>query len=416
MTAEIVSIGDELLIGQVINSNQAFIAERLISVGVSVERMVTVGDDVDRILRILREARARCDVVVATGGLGPTHDDVTRHAVCELFETALVRDEEAYQNVLRIFAARGRAVLPVNEDQALVPQGCTVIQNAHGTAPGYFFSREGKILALLPGVPHEMEAMMNNFIVPFFRSKVTGKVILHRTLLTTGIAESTLAHHLGPVEDLYPANHGVSLAFLPNPLGVRLRISARTSALSEAADRLGELEAAIRRKADKYIYGTDNDRLEEIVGKLLRERRMTIAVAESCTGGLITDRLTDVPGSSDYLERGIITYSNASKVAELGVSQSAIDSAGAVSKEVATAMAQGIRTVSGTDVGLSTTGIAGPGGATETKPVGTLWIGFSDRDDSFAMKLLLEPDRRRFKIRASQAALALLWRRLLKLD
>jgi nicotinamide-nucleotide amidase len=416
MNAEILSIGDELLIGQVINTNQAFIAERLNSVGVSVERMVTVGDGVNKIVRAFREAMARHDVVVATGGLGPTHDDVTRRAVCELFETALVRDEEAFQNVLRIFASRGRPVLPVNEEQALVPQGCTVIQNAHGTAPGYFFSREGKIVAVLPGVPYEMEAMVENFIVPYFRARTTGSVIVHRTLLTTGIAESTLAHTLGPVEELFQSSDGITLAFLPSALGVRLRLTARSASAQAAQAVLSRVETAIRAKAEKYIYGTDTQTMEQVVGSLLRQRKLTVAVAESCTGGLVVDRLTDVPGSSEYVERGFITYSNRSKTEELKVPAETIAKAGAVSQEVAQAMARGARTVAGTDIGVSTTGIAGPGGATESKPVGTLWIGYADADSSFALKFQLETDRRRFKVRASQAALDLLRRRLLKID
>lgn len=416
MTSEIISIGDELLIGQVINSNQAFIAERLNSVGVSVSRMVTVGDDVTQIVRAFREATASFDVVVVTGGLGPTHDDVTRSAVCEFFETGLVRDEEAYQNVLRIFAQRKRAVLAVNEEQALVPQGCTVIQNAYGTAPGYFFSREGKAFAVLPGVPYEMEAMVENFLLPYFRAKATGKVILHRTLLTTGIAESTLAHEIGPVDRLFSPDEGVSLAFLPGPMGVRLRISVRAESQAQAQPLIERLEKALRAKAGKAVYGVDGDRLEEVVGRILRERKLTLAVAESCTGGLILDRLTDVPGSSAYVERGFVTYSNSSKIGELGVPGDVIAEHGAVSKEVALAMARGAREQAGTDIALSTTGIAGPTGATPSKPVGTLWIGYADAGGAFAKEFLLETDRRRFKIRASQTALEILRRRLLKID
>lgn len=416
MTAEIISIGDELLIGQVINSNQAYIAEKLNSVGVSVSRMVTVGDDVTQIVQTFRDATARWDVVVVTGGLGPTHDDVTRSAVCEFFETGLVRDEEAYQNVLRIFAQRKRVVLAINEEQALVPRGCTVIQNAHGTAPGYFFSRHGKAFAVLPGVPYEMEAMVENFILPYFRARATGTVIRHRTLLTTGIAESTLAHEIGPVDQIFSPDEGISLAFLPSPMGVRLRISVKAETGEHAQALVERVETALRAKAGKAIYGTDAERLEEVVGRILRQQRLTLAVAESCTGGLIVDRLTDVPGSSDYVERGFITYSNASKTAELGVPADLIAAHGAVSKEVALQMALGARSQARTDIALATTGIAGPGGATPAKPVGTLWIGYSDESGAFAREFSLETDRRRFKVRASQAALEMLRRRLLKID
>jgi len=261
-----------------------------------------------------------------------------------------------------------------------------------------------------------MEAMVENFIVPYFRARTTGSVIVHRTLLTTGIAESTLAHTLGPVEELFQSSDGITLAFLPSALGVRLRLTARSASAQAAQAVLSRVETAIRAKAEKYIYGTDTQTMEQVVGSLLRQRKLTVAVAESCTGGLVVDRLTDVPGSSEYVERGFITYSNRSKTEELKVPAETIAKAGAVSQEVAQAMARGARTVAGTDIGVSTTGIAGPGGATESKPVGTLWIGYADADSSFALKFQLETDRRRFKVRASQAALDLLRRRLLKID
>lgn len=415
MNAEILSIGDELLIGQVINSNQSEIAERLNSVGIGVVRMTTVGDTVNAIVEALKEALSRAQVVVLTGGLGPTHDDLTREAVCTFFGTDLVEDPAALENIRRLFARRGLAITKNNEDQAMVPRGCTVIQNAHGTAPGFFFEHQGRFVAVLPGVPYEMREMMDSFIVPFFRGRKTGSVILHRTLRTTGIAESLLADLIGGTSGLFSPDSGLSLAYLPNPQGVRLRISARSSDRTDAERKIAQVESILREKAGKYIYGADREELEEVVGRLLAERRLTIAVAESCTGGIVADRITNVSGSSRYFERGIVSYSNESKVSELGVPKEIIDTHGAVSREVAEAMARGIREKAGTDIGLSTTGIAGPTGGSEQKPVGLIWIGYSTKEKTLAIRFNFGTERRRFKERASQAALELVRRMLLRI-
>ena len=416
MNAEIISIGDELLIGQVVNTNQAYIAEQLNTVGISVKRMTTVGDRESEILGSFKEAWKSHDIAVITGGLGPTHDDITRSVVCKFFDTNLVKNEEALENVKRLFGSRGLPVTTLNEQQALVPNGCTVIQNTQGTAPGYLFEKEGKTMIVMPGVPFEMTAMMENFVLPHFSRKVKGIVVRHRTLKTTGIAESLLAERIGDVGALFSPGSGITLAFLPSPLGVRLRISVRSSSAADADRALSDVEAKLRAKAHKYIYGMEKEELEDIVGRLLIERRMTIAVAESCTGGLIMDRLTDVPGSSAYFLHGEVVYSNESKIARVGVPEEIVAEHGAVSREVAEALAEGIRKQSGTDIGVSTTGIAGPSGGTDEKPVGLLWIGFSDKQTTFAMKFNFGNNRRRFKERASQAALELVRRKLLKIE
>jgi len=328
----------------------------------------------------------------------------------------LVKNEEALENVKRLFGSRGLPVTTLNEQQALVPNGCTVIQNTQGTAPGYLFEKEGKTMIVMPGVPFEMTAMMENFVLPHFSRKVKGIVVRHRTLKTTGIAESLLAERIGDVGALFSPGSGITLAFLPSPLGVRLRISVSSSSAADADRALSDVEAKLRAKAHKYIYGMEKEELEDIVGRLLIERRMTIAVAESCTGGLIMDRLTDVPGSSAYFLHGEVVYSNESKIARVGVPEEIVAEHGAVSREVAEALAEGIRKQSGTDIGVSTTGIAGPSGGTDEKPVGLLWIGFSDKQTTFAMKFNFGNNRRRFKERASQAALELVRRKLLKIE
>lgn len=416
MTAEIISIGDELLIGQVINTNQAFIAEQLNRVGISVDRMTTVGDDEQAILTSFQRAFENNDVVIVTGGLGPTHDDITRTAVCKFFNTDLVVDDFALKNIEQIFARRGFSLTKLNEDQARVPRGCIVIQNEHGTAPGYFFERSNKYFIVMPGVPFEMKAMMENFVVPYFQKKSSGFVIQHRTLKTTGIPESFLAERIGKINDIFAPESGVTLAFLPSPMGVRLRITAKATSVAEVGERIKEVEQQLRSRAGKYIYGADDEELEHVVGLLLTERKLRIAVAESCTGGLIADRITDVSGSSNYFERGLITYSNESKIVELGVPLSLIEKFGAVSREVAEAMAFGIRTKSNVDIGISTTGIAGPTGGSVEKPVGLVWIGYSDKQETLALKFNFGDDRRRVKERASQAALELVRRKLLKLE
>ncbi|HTP12961.1 MAG TPA: competence/damage-inducible protein A [Bacteroidota bacterium] len=414
MNAEIVTIGDELLIGQVINTNASYIAEQLNSVGIFDDTMTTVGDDEASILKAFDHALSVHDVVVVTGGLGPTHDDITRAAVCKFFTTDLVVNAEAFENIKNRFANRNIALVRRNEEQALVPRGCTVIQNRHGTAPGYLFERHGKYFIVMPGVPAEMKGMMDEFVVPYFSKLGTGTSILHRTLKTTGIAESILADQIGDIGELLGTSTGASLAFLPGPTGVRLRITVRSSSRARAESTIRDVEQKIRAKAEQYIYGTDTEDIEAVVGRMLRERKMRLSVAESCTGGLIADRVTNVPGSSDYFERGMVTYSDESKRAELGVPESSLERFGAVSREVAEAMALGIRTASNTDIGVSTTGIAGPTGGSEEKPVGLVWIGYSDRHETVALRFNFPGDRRIFKERVSQAALELVRRKLLK--
>jgi nicotinamide-nucleotide amidase len=304
----------------------------------------------------------------------------------------------------------------VNEDQALVPRACTVIQNRLGTAPGYFFERDSRFFIVMPGVPYEMKAMMDDFVLPFLKKQNTGLVIRHLTLKTTGIAESFLAEQIGDVKNLFSPDSGITLAFLPSPLGVRLRITAKAKSVDEAEHRIRDIESKLRSKAEKYIYASGERELEEVIGLLLKERKFTLAVAESCTGGMIADRITNISGSSEYFEQGMTTYSNKSKIYELGVPSDFIKHYGAVSRQVAEAMAFGIRTKSNADIGISTTGIAGPTGGSAEKPVGLVWIGYSDKDETFAVQFNFGEERRIIKERAAQAALELVRRRMLKIS
>ena len=413
MNAEIITIGDELLIGQVINTNQAYIAGRLSSIGVPVHRMTTVGDGLESILDSFREAWKRSSVVIVTGGLGPTHDDVTKKAVCTFFDSDLVSDADLRKHIEGIMKRRNIGWTPATEEQTMVPRKAQIIPNPVGTAAGMLFQEDEKYFIVLPGVPYEMKEMTDQSVIPFLAPKVKGSVIRHLTLRTTGIPESLLARQLGNLDEIL---RGAKLAFLPSLTGVRLRITVqeRTEATANAIIR--QVEERIRAKAQKYIYGTGEEELEESLGKILTERKLTIAVAESCTGGLIANRITNVSGSSSYFDRGVVAYSNHSKTQLLSVPSALIETHGAVSKEVASAMAEGVRKAAHTDIGLSTTGIAGPSGGTPEKPEGLVWIGYSDTNTTIALKFNFGDNRLRFKERASQAALELVRRRVLRIE
>jgi nicotinamide-nucleotide amidase len=413
MKSEIITIGDELLIGQVVNTNQAFIAEQLTGVGIGITRMITVGDNQAAILDAMGEAWRTADIVIVTGGLGPTHDDITKKAVCKFFDSDLVSNDEVRSHIESLLAGRSLVWTQASEEQTMVPKKAKVFPNPLGTAPGMLIEEANRYFIVLPGVPYEMKAIVEQSVVPFLKSKALGTVVRHRTLRTTGIPESLLAQKLGNIEEIL---QGASLAFLPSPFGVRLRISVEAKDESSADSIIAGVEERIRARASRHIYGVGDEELEDVIGRLLRERKLRIAVAESCTGGLIADRITNVSGSSVYFDRGIVCYSNASKIGLLGVPTEMIRDHGAVSKEVATAMAAGLRSTAGTDIGLATTGIAGPTGATRDKPVGLVWIGYSDTDDTFALKYNFGTERLLVKQRASQAALELVRRRVLRLE
>ncbi len=413
MKSAIITIGDELLIGQIINTNQAYIAQRLNAIGVSVEGMLTVGDDMSTILRAFRECWSSYQIVIVTGGLGPTHDDITKKAVCEFFHTGLVSRQDLRESIQKLLSKRGTRWGPTAEEQTMFPEKADVIPNPVGTAAGIHVEEDGKHFMVLPGVPYEMKEMVDRTIVPLLASKVTGSVIRHLTLRTTGATESTLASQLGDVSLFLEE---ARLAFLPSPTGVRLRISLQDSDPNTADRRMRAVEETIRAKVGRYIYGTEDEELEEVLGRILTERKLTIAVAESCTGGLVVDKLTDVSGSSRYVDRAMVTYSNRSKTELLGVPEGLLASVGAVSQEVAEAMAAGVRQRSGTDIGLSTTGIAGPTGGSAEKPVGLVWIGYADESQTFARRYLFGEGRARVKERAAQAALELVRKTVLGLD
>ena len=420
MKAEIITIGDELLIGQVINTNQAYLAERLNTVGVFVERMTTVGDNPADILEAFESAWKRYDIVCVTGGLGPTHDDITKKVVCEFFNTDLVQDVNVLKTVKTLMAKRNMAWTRSAEEQALIPRTCRALRNSTGTAPGMLFEMPvkgvKKFFVVMPGVPFEMKSIVDEELLPIFQSQQFGSVVRHLTLKTTGIAESLLAAEIGDVGPILGSDGTTTLAFLPNPLGTKLRITVREKSVQAADGKLKAAEEKIRPKVERYVYSADEKELEDVVGALLTRQKLTLAVAESCTGGMIANRITNVSGSSAYFNRGFVTYTNKSKTELLSVPAHLIEQHGAVSREVAEAMAIGAMQQAGVDIALSTTGIAGPTGGSAEKPIGLVWIGYADSSGALALKFNFGDHRLRFKERASQAALELLRRKLLKLQ
>lgn len=412
MKAEIIAIGDELLIGQTVNSNASYIGKILTDLDIEVQKQVVIGDDEKEILSEFSTAWSSYDLIIVTGGLGPTHDDITCQTVANFFNSELIQNEEVLKDIKDRFARLNRTMAPINETQAMVPQIASVIRNYYGTAPGLWIEKENKIMAVMPGVPYEMKQMMTNYIIPKLSEKIisSGTVTKRKTLLTTGIAESTLFSKFGDIKEFL---QGAKLAFLPSQFGVKLRLTVTGKDEESTFNKLNELEQKIRAFAGRYIYGKDDDDLAEVVGNLLKERGLTISVAESCTGGNICSMLTNFSGSSKYLERGAVVYSNAAKVEILNVDEDSITAHGAVSKEVALQMADGIKSISGTDIGLSITGVLGPTGGSAEKPVGTVFIGICDQSGCNAQKFNFGDDRILNKQRATQAALDIVRKHIL---
>lgn len=410
---EIVTIGDELLLGETVDSNSAWLGRRLAAEGIRVSRRASVGDDDGAIRSAVGEALERTGTVVCTGGLGPTRDDRTREAVAGLFGRALRLDEGVLAAIRDRFASRGLEMPAVNRRQAEVPDGARVFANPRGTAPGLALEdAAGRLVVLLPGVPFELRALVEEQVLPFLMLRWVrrGRPIRHRVLRTTGIAESVLAER---VEDLLDGVAPLRVAFLPAPVGVDLRLTSwggLTEAEAEAA--LNAAEAKLSERLAPYAYGRDDEDLADAVGRFLTERGLTLAVAESCTGGLIGKRVTDRPGASVFFLGGVIAYDDAVKLRLLGVPRAVLTSYGAVSRETVIAMADGVRALAGADTAVAVTGIAGPGGATPEKPVGTVWIAAAAGEDTEARRHLFPGDREEIRDRAAQAALALLWERL----
>ena len=391
MKAHLLTIGDELLIGQTTNTNAAWLGRRLSRLGIRVGRTVTMSDSRDAIQQGLDRAYRDARLVICTGGLGPTHDDVTRTVVGEYFDAPLHPDEALLDRVQRYYNRRDRDMPPSAPSLAQVPEGFEPLDNPVGAAVGLWYEApDGRIAVLLPGIPDEMKSIFDAAVEPRLEALPGVGEVHHRTLVTAGIGETALQKRLGDLSDAL--RDDVHLAYLPSTSGVRLRLSADGTE-ADATARLNEVEGVIRERAGTYIIGTGDVTLEEALGGLLRDRDATIAAAESATGGLIGHRLTGVAGASDYFMGGIVAYANRVKTAVLGVEAAAIREHGAVSEAVAKQMAAGVRAALETTLGVSTTGIAGPTGGTPDKPVGTVWVGVADADGAHARQHQFVEDR-----------------------
>jgi competence/damage-inducible protein CinA-like protein len=381
-SAEIVTIGTEMLLGDLVDTNTAWISQRLAELGVGIYRHTTVGDNRERIVDALGEASSRSTLVITTGGLGPTSDDLTNACLATLTGREMVEYHEAREHVDEMFERFGRKPTANNYKQALFPEGTELIPNPVGTAMGALVEWEGTLFATLPGVPTEMKSMFGETLEPLIRARSDGSIV-SKTLHFAGIGESALAEK---VQDFLDAADP-TVAPLAGQGKVRLRITTRAATEREAQEKISPVEKEVIARLGDYHFGEDEETLEGAVARLLEERGATLALAESCTGGLLAKRLTDMPGSSAYFTEGLVTYSNESKERLLGVPHALIAEHGAVSEHVAREMAEGARRVSGADYGLAVTGIAGPDGGTKKKPVGLVFVGVSDAEDTYAEKL-----------------------------
>jgi nicotinamide-nucleotide amidase len=375
MTAEIISVGDELLNGMTVNTNATFIAEVLMKLGFSVQRISAVGDCEAHIIEALERAGQQGDAAVITGGLGVTHDDITRKAAARFFNKELVFSQNVSERIEAFLKGRGRKLSAVNREQAMVLKDTGMIDNPVGLAPGFVISKNKCTYFFLPGVPSEMKQMMEKSVVPELNKWGLNPPVPPRILKTTGISESALFSKLIDFQKLFPE---IRLAYLPETPGVKLRLSVSDPRAENQEDAIEKAFDYIQNRAGNYIYGEDETEIEQAVADLLFKKKLTIAVAESCTGGLISHKLTQISGSSQYFNRGVVAYSNEAKMEILNIPHKTIEKHGAVSRETALAMALGIRKISETEIGLSVTGIAGPGGGTPEKPVGLVYIGYAD--------------------------------------
>jgi nicotinamide-nucleotide amidase len=412
MNVSILSIGDELLIGQVVNTNASWMAELLNSIGFDIIEIRNIADKKEDLIRNLNQAREISDLILVTGGLGPTADDRTKEIIAEYFNTELVLHPPTLDHVRDFFTKIGKKITHSNELQAFVPKSCKVIPNKKGTAPGMHFEVNEKHFFFMPGVPGEMKHLMKDYVVPHFSNDNNIRKMYQKTVLTHGLGESFLADKIKKWEESLAEN--ISLAYLPSPGRVRLRLRADGENKDDLKNQLDSEIKKLEEIIPDIIYGYDNDSMEGVVGKLLMQNSKSICTAESCTGGLIASKLTDVAGSSAYFKGSIIAYSNQAKMELLGVSEESLEKYGAVSEEVVIQMAKVARKKFNADFAISTSGIAGPDGGTTEKPVGTVWIGFASENKSFAIKKQYSQERERNKLWTYRGALNILRLELLK--
>ena len=407
MKATIITIGDEILIGQILDTNSRYISRALNVHGIVVAERTSIGDNRAQIVETLDRALSQSEVVIITGGLGPTKDDITKHTLCDYFHSSLRYDEVEAEHIRTMLEARNIAFNELNRGQAMVLECCTVLHNAHGTAPGMWFERDERVVISLPGVPFEMQHLIDEEVMPRLKSRFELREIVHRTMITFGIAESILAERIAAWEEALPDY--IHLAYLPAPNVVRLRLSAYEVEGKKVREEIDSLFEKLREIIPNNIAGFEEASVEELVHNILIDRGLTLAVAESCTGGNIASKFTAQAGASAYFLCGVVSYSNESKNKVLGVEMSDIAQYGAVSEQVAIAMAKGVLGVSGANFAISTTGIAGPTGGSAEKPVGTVWIGIATPERCFAVRKNCGTDRSQIISRATAYAIAMLY-------
>ncbi|MCP4582955.1 MAG: competence/damage-inducible protein A [candidate division Zixibacteria bacterium] len=410
MRAELITIGDELLYGHVLDTNAAYIGEKIAEAGVDLIYHTTVGDRSELMINAIAQAMNRADIVLTTGGLGPTHDDITKKIVCKYFKRQLVFHEDILKELEKKYSAQGINMPPINQNQALLPQGAKFLENRIGSALGIVIEEHGKTLVAMPGVPTEMRLMVDEQLIPMLKKKTPDQVIIHRKLRTIGIVESAIFEK---VKSIVEDKSKIDIAFLPSFRGVDIRLTAKSDDEKKAREAIEVIETRFTEKLGKYIFGFDNDELPDLIGRLLVSRNQTVAVAESCTGGMLGKLFTDIPGSSDYFLGGVIAYSDELKTKILSVPAITIERHGAVSAETAKHMAEGARKLTGASIGISLTGIAGPDGGTEEKPVGLTYIGLATPDGVKAKDFHYGKQRKRNRQRAAFSALDMI-RRYLK--
>ncbi len=412
MIAEIITIGDEILIGQVVDTNSAWLGEQLNLHGVEIVKITSISDKHKQIIDALLSAESHADLVLITGGIGPTKDDITKKALCDYFECGMVMNEDVLRHVIDMLSRRSVVINELNKEQALVPEACSVLHNPNGTAPGMWFEKNDTIFVSMPGVPFEMKEITLNEILPRLQQTGRTKSIYHQTVLTYGVPESMLAEKIEAWEKTLP--DFIKLAYLPNQLMVRLRLSAygddETFLKAEVDKQIEKLKTVI----PEDIFGFNGSSLSKVTGDLLIKYGKTLSIAESCTGGKIAHFFTSNAGSSAYFRGSIVAYANEVKENQLGVEPEALEKHGAVSKEVAIEMALGVKNALGTDYAISTTGIAGPDGGTDEKPVGTVWIAVAGQQKVYAKRYNFAHNRERNILRSTQAAINFLRKVILK--
>jgi len=384
MFSEIITIGDEILIGQIIDSNSAWMAESLNAIGIQIRQISSISDQQEEIIRALNEASQRVPLVFLTGGLGPTRDDITIKALAKYFDSELKINQEALERVEKFLGSRGVKMNELNRQQAMLPGNCDLIANRFGSASGMWFKKDDRHFISMPGVPYEMKGMMTGHILPELRKMFSLPVVEHKNILTQGCPESQLAKKLEPFED--QLDQDIKLAYLPSPGQVRLRLSTIGTDKTEIRDRLDEAAEKIKKIIPEYVAAFEDEKLEVIVGKLLAEQNASLATAESCTGGRIAELIVSVPGASAYFKGAVVAYANEIKTKILGVDEDIIVKQGAVSKDVIVLMAKNIRKMFGADYSIATSGVAGPTGGTDDKPVGTTWIAVASEKNVISEK------------------------------